>query len=501
MGGTGFGIDTLFKPNANTTRFVIDFQCTKKPAADELLFGEYGTNVSGIGMRFFNLFAVNSTSLGYRDNSNAYSTLVPPSITARMVFDYDCPNGTATLGGVSKALNKGDYTLAYSAFFGSPASGDKVANYKLYSSQIYTNDSKIKDFVPCKNPSGVIGLYDLVDKAFHANAHSGALIAGPEVETGKVWVESTVSESMEYTFTADRDRELTAAFVSTLAFNPTWTLIGTPSGGYWQDMCFGNGKFVAISASGFGYSADGAVWNNATVTAAGSSTAFYRVVYGDGLFCAVDHTYTRYSYNGTSWTNDSSSPNSQKLALAYGDGKYIAITNDSGGSYSYYSHTGKSFAYDGKMPSKQTYNYTAYGSGKFVTVSYGSNIAAYLVWGAGWKETTLPATDNWFRIAYGGGKFVAVAYDSDNAAYSSDGITWTLTKMPSKNTWQALAYGGGMFVAIAYNSDKVAYSADGVLWSEAENRLPGAYTWIAVAYGNGRFVALANNSNAIAYTN
>ena len=49
---------------------------------------------------------------------------------------------------------------------------------KLYSCQIYNNGSLVRDFVPCINPSGSVGLYDLVGQAFYANAGTGSFAAG-----------------------------------------------------------------------------------------------------------------------------------------------------------------------------------------------------------------------------------------------------------------------------------------------------------------------------------
>lgn len=52
---------------------------------------------------------------------------------------------------------------------------------KLYSCQIYDNGVLVRDYVPCKNPAGVVGLYDLVNSKFYGNAGTGAFTAGPEV--------------------------------------------------------------------------------------------------------------------------------------------------------------------------------------------------------------------------------------------------------------------------------------------------------------------------------
>lgn len=52
---------------------------------------------------------------------------------------------------------------------------------KLYSCKLYDNATLIRDFVPCSNPLGDIGLYDLVNSKFYTNAGTGVFIAGPEV--------------------------------------------------------------------------------------------------------------------------------------------------------------------------------------------------------------------------------------------------------------------------------------------------------------------------------
>ena len=52
---------------------------------------------------------------------------------------------------------------------------------KLYGSKIYQDDVLVRDFIPCKNPSGVIGLYDKVTKTFYPNAGTGTFMAGPAI--------------------------------------------------------------------------------------------------------------------------------------------------------------------------------------------------------------------------------------------------------------------------------------------------------------------------------
>ena len=52
---------------------------------------------------------------------------------------------------------------------------------KLRSCKIYDNGTLVRDFIPCKNASGVIGLWDDVNSVFYGNAGTGTFTAGPAI--------------------------------------------------------------------------------------------------------------------------------------------------------------------------------------------------------------------------------------------------------------------------------------------------------------------------------
>lgn len=52
---------------------------------------------------------------------------------------------------------------------------------KIFSFQIYDDDLAVRDFVPCKNSLGVLGMYDLINKVFYTNLGTGVFTSGPEV--------------------------------------------------------------------------------------------------------------------------------------------------------------------------------------------------------------------------------------------------------------------------------------------------------------------------------
>ena len=51
---------------------------------------------------------------------------------------------------------------------------------KLYNCSIYDNGVLIRNFIPCKDTSGTVGLYDLVNGQFYGNAGTGSFTAGAE---------------------------------------------------------------------------------------------------------------------------------------------------------------------------------------------------------------------------------------------------------------------------------------------------------------------------------
>jgi hypothetical protein len=135
-----------------------------------------------------------------------------------------------------------------------------------------------------------------------------------------------------------------------------------------------------------------------------------------------------------------------------------------------------------------------WGTGRFVTVAYNSNEAAYSDnGGETWKAATLPSVSGWYGVAYGGGVFVAVAANSNEAAYSDNGgETWKAATLPSSAKWQSVAYGGGVFVAVVQDSGTAAYSDNGGQSWKAATTLPGS-GYSSVAYGDGALVSVGNN--------
>lgn len=56
--------------------------------------------------------------------------------------------------------------------------GTQEAKGKVYYAQVYETGTLVRDLLPCINPDGEVGLYDLVKGRFHGNAGTGDFIAG-----------------------------------------------------------------------------------------------------------------------------------------------------------------------------------------------------------------------------------------------------------------------------------------------------------------------------------
>lgn len=70
------------------------------------------------------------------------------------------------------------YLLAHNGSSGVSSIADAA---RIYSCTISLKSGLIRKFVPCKNSSGEVGLYDEVNDVFYGNAGTGVFIAGPEV--------------------------------------------------------------------------------------------------------------------------------------------------------------------------------------------------------------------------------------------------------------------------------------------------------------------------------
>lgn len=179
-------IDTGFKHNQNT-RVVMDVQPTSIGAVNAWAFEGRTSNSSAKHGVFFygNSKGDSKWNSDYGGSSRLPFTGVDK--TDRLNIDYN--KNVCIINGVSVTHTTSTFqstrTLSLLCKRDSETA-DSFLNAKLYSCKIYDNGVLIRNFVPCINSSGTVGMYDTVNHAFYGNAGSGVFTAGQLVEVGSV---------------------------------------------------------------------------------------------------------------------------------------------------------------------------------------------------------------------------------------------------------------------------------------------------------------------------
>lgn len=193
-------IDTGIRGNQNT-KAQID-ACllnTRTDANYALIFGSIATPSNAITM---NLSP--TTGLSRFGASTVQSGYIV-ALESRHSFSIE-RSGTYVDGVLTGSFSPMDDFETNRTLYILNASGNSnLGAFRLYSCQIYDNGTLVRDYVPCKAPDGSVGLYDLVNGAFYANAGTGDFEAGPEVNP-------PASADAEYTFTVSGARNLVGVF-------------------------------------------------------------------------------------------------------------------------------------------------------------------------------------------------------------------------------------------------------------------------------------------------
>lgn len=167
-------VDTGFVPNENA-RLLMDAQLTATSGYPSL-FGARSSNT-----KMFWLYANSATEIVFGFGSSKPTAVC----TMSNRLSVDANKNTLTVNGsVLVTATASTFTAAGDLYLCAANNAGKLqyaASMKLYSCQIYDDGKLIRDFVPCIDPTGAVGLYDIVGAEFYANAGSGTFAAGPVV--------------------------------------------------------------------------------------------------------------------------------------------------------------------------------------------------------------------------------------------------------------------------------------------------------------------------------
>lgn len=171
-------INTLFTPN-NRTRVVMDLDSSTTSTA------AYFGSRDDAGSNAFILWALSSTSVRYDYGSKTYEKTVS-GVTGRMTIDVNMSKwkfGEQEFEAEEETFQCSNSLMLLTSISGGVVD-DRRLSAKLYSCRIYDDETLIRNFIPCTNPDGFAGLYDLLNEKFYVNAGSGTFAEGKKgVET------------------------------------------------------------------------------------------------------------------------------------------------------------------------------------------------------------------------------------------------------------------------------------------------------------------------------
>lgn len=173
---------TNYYPN-NNTRVVCDFQYTYGETHRRLLGSGYWSSELSYIVEAENTMSQQSPAdLYLRFGYNGYSWIQTGAHIDmnRHTIDfnknlfymdnqliYTCTDNTFTCSNPLNLFSDSETTYG---MFG-----------KIFSCQIYDNGTLVADFVPCINPSNVVGMYDIVGNTFYSSVNGNSFVAGPSV--------------------------------------------------------------------------------------------------------------------------------------------------------------------------------------------------------------------------------------------------------------------------------------------------------------------------------
>lgn len=176
-------INTEFNPSSDTR---VDMTCepTTTGTGKGIFGARKSASVDEFGVDIPSTTAIRSI-YGTESQNLTVSTVLQK-------FSIVKNKNVCTVNGTAITHTKQNFTTSFPIRLFDKNSGGSAwgqISMKLYSCQIYDNGTPVRNFIPCKNPSGVVGLYDLVDGKFYTNAVAGNFTAGETV----TWPEEPVT--------------------------------------------------------------------------------------------------------------------------------------------------------------------------------------------------------------------------------------------------------------------------------------------------------------------
>ena len=181
-------IDTGYTPTTAGYSANVKFMLTGDTLNNQTIIG-FNTVLSNVRERMS--FGLNGTArvvFGYGNGSTEYSNDGSGVIQLNRLTEINVnfvTSASLRING-TEYFSTSTFTRANSTsvYLMKVNGSEQSSTGRWYSAQIYNqNNELVRNFVPAKNASGVVGMYDTVNNRFYENAGSGSFIAGPTVST------------------------------------------------------------------------------------------------------------------------------------------------------------------------------------------------------------------------------------------------------------------------------------------------------------------------------
>gem|GEM_PF-5678075 len=223
-----------------------------------------------------------------------------------------------------------------------------------------------------------------------------------------------------------------------------WSRLTAPAG-EWTNVAFGAGRFVAVSRGGsaqIATSLDGVAWQTVTSPA---GTAWRSVVYGRDRFIAVGDgaAGVMSSIDGLSWALVDA-PSTVWRAVAFGAGRFVAV-----GDFVMVSTDGVLWAVIAPGAGV-TLTDLAYGDGRFVaTTQQGGGAIRSSTDGVTWTSADIDGLASGQFVSYVTGRFLVSGATPTGGLWSSvDGLSWRSQPAVAGLSLGKAASGGGAVVVL-----------------------------------------------------
>ena len=214
-------IDTGYKPNSST-KLTATLQFVSSSSGNKFCFGARTSNSVGRFSLGYSFGSSGSWFFGYNTTVPNVTSAVSPTGKTSVIIDKN----VCTVGGYSATASQSTFSCAQNLVLFADNEGGTIGqngSIKLYDCSIYDNGVLIRNFIPARNSSGTLGLYDTVNGAFYTNAGSGTFTAGADIvgftsgaEIGTVedreWQEGDVLYRPQWTTYLDNVQRLRDAY-------------------------------------------------------------------------------------------------------------------------------------------------------------------------------------------------------------------------------------------------------------------------------------------------